>query len=151
VHPRFEAYDRLVPVYDRGTAIPLAWQIARTFAYSIAAAALSLGLSSCGRIFCDSDDSVRVVLDEPVTVTEVCMLGRCVTESTDVVIPAATTKIFSFSKLARSAKVKSTPITVKYQRNGVPLTWEQDVTPSIDIPNGEGCDPVEYNFRVRLT
>lgn len=79
------------------------------------------------------------------------MLDRCVSDNEVVHLSSSNTTIFYFAELARSAKVKSTSITVKYKRAEVPVTLEADVAPSIDIPNGEGCDPVEYNFTVRLS
>jgi hypothetical protein len=45
-------------------------------------------------------------------------------------------------------RVPATSITVKYKRAEVPETLEVDVKPGIQIPAGEGCDPVEYHFGV---
>jgi outer membrane murein-binding lipoprotein Lpp len=125
-----------------------AW-LTRIVTFSIAAAVLSLGLSGCSA-FCEnigSRDQVAVVADEAVTITEVCMLDRCVSEA-EVNRFAPKTRTFYFAELARKAKQKSTSITVKYKRAEVPETLEVDVKPSIQIPAGEGCDPVEYHFGV---
>jgi hypothetical protein len=131
------------------TAFPAAIRSARAIAFSLGAVVVSLALSGCNTVFCGgSQDSVTVVGDKTTTVTEVCMLGRCVSDGGE---PFNNTTTYKFGQLARSAKVKSTTITVKYKRADVPQTLEVDVASRIERPPGESCDPTDYTFFVRLT